>query len=284
MIYRVASSRLATFLIISATKATPLGPGPRFRSRPPPCFVPHTGCLPESFSNMSQQVCTRSLYRKYEKLKVQPRKRFSNLENTSASTKLTYRTMWVVIILIGSIFHLNIEIGPLSCSPTTPSMGKGAERIHDGLGSSPSRLHCYRDCLVRGKSPKPLDNHDLDELVLRLKDVFSAIPILLPLCQDGALQLLDLVATECSAKELVIALQETTERLRNEDLEDDDDDDDDEVPGSSSRPLKRAAQTVRLINLYAKGIHTGMINGSSLILVSSHAKIEAGQANCSRYC
>lgn len=94
-----------------------------------------------------------------------------------------------------------------------------------------------------------------DELIFRLKDVFSAIPILLPLWQDGALQLLDLIATECSAKELVIALQETTERLRNEYLEDDDDDDDDEVPGSSSRPLKRPAQTVRLINLYGKGIH-----------------------------
>lgn len=100
MIYRVASSRLATFLIISATKTTPLGPGPRFRSRPPPSFVPHTGCLRELFSNMSQQVCTRSLYQKYEKLKVQPRERSSNLENTSCSMKLTYRTMWVVIVLV----------------------------------------------------------------------------------------------------------------------------------------------------------------------------------------
>ena len=76
----------------------------------------------------------------------------------------------------GEHILLKIQTGSLSCSSTTPAMGQGAGRIYDGLGSSPCRPRCYRDCLVRGKSPKPLNNYGLGELISHLKGCICCYP------------------------------------------------------------------------------------------------------------
>lgn len=78
--------------------------------------------------------------------------------------------------------------------------------------------------------------------------MFTAIPTLLPCPQDAADDLLAQIAEESSAKELIIVLQEASEKLTNAltYAEDDADDADDEVDF-------RACQVVRLLSSYAKG-------------------------------
>ena len=84
------------------------------------------------------------------------------------------------------------------------------------------------------------------------------MPLLLPSAKEAAQIVLDGVAEQTSAKELVIACEEATERLKTNllyDPEEEDDDDDLADEGKQNVPqrLSPAQQVARLLRIYAKG-------------------------------
>ena len=97
------------------------------------------------------------------------------------------------------------------------------------------------------------------KLVLTVqKDPLTTVPLLLSFSQEAAQSLLDVVAEQTSAKELVIACEEATERLKgnliNASAEEDDDDDLDSVENHESvGQLSPAQQVARILRIYAKG-------------------------------
>ncbi|KAH9985665.1 hypothetical protein BJV74DRAFT_554635 [Russula compacta] len=76
-------------------------------------------------------------------------------------------------------------------------------------------------------------------------DALSLLPFLLPCPRDGTDELLALIARHCSAKEIVMVVQEVVERFRTDLTEESDDE-------SESAPL--IVQLIRLLSLLTKAI------------------------------
>ena len=78
---------------------------------------------------------------------------------------------------------------------------------------------------------------------------------MLPSSDDAARDVLDTIAENTSAKELVIACEEATERLKTNLLSASDEEDDDFESMASDEVLQPspAQQVVRLLRIYAKG-------------------------------
>lgn len=70
----------------------------------------------------------------------------------------------------------------------------------------------------------------------------------MPLPYPSAGDLLDDISGASSAKELIIAIQEYSERLRNQAYDDDESDTD-----STGDELSVAKQSIRLVRIYARG-------------------------------
>jgi hypothetical protein len=89
----------------------------------------------------------------------------------------------------------------------------------------------------------------LECLLKKIQDVVSALPTLISLEALSAAAFIDTMSRECSAKELVIAVQECIEGLRNKLRTEDEEDRTHEVPIGLSAPQ----QVVRLLGVYSNG-------------------------------
>ena len=77
------------------------------------------------------------------------------------------------------------------------------------------------------------------------------IPIIVSSPKDGAAELMDLMACECSSKEVVMAAEEAVETIhRRLQSRDDNEDEDDE---ESAQVLSSAKQMVRIVQAYTSG-------------------------------
>ncbi|KAJ3519839.1 hypothetical protein NM688_g9244 [Phlebia brevispora] len=88
-------------------------------------------------------------------------------------------------------------------------------------------------------------------------DPLTVVPLLLPSPEDVASQMLDTVAENTSAKELVIACEEATERLKANLInasEEEDDDLDSLSIANDSADLSPAQQVARLLRIYSKAL------------------------------
>lgn len=83
------------------------------------------------------------------------------------------------------------------------------------------------------------------------------MPLLLESAQDASDELLDSIAKQCSAKEMIIVLQDFAERFMRSlgDDEEDADEDDEEAAGSDvrTRRASKAKQVIRIVTLYSEG-------------------------------
>ncbi|KAI0088246.1 hypothetical protein BDY19DRAFT_994160 [Irpex rosettiformis] len=84
-------------------------------------------------------------------------------------------------------------------------------------------------------------------------DIFTIIPLLLESSRDASDDFIAVIAEECSAKEMVIVLQEVSERLKStlSSLESEDDEEDEGVDVSQTR-ARALQQVIRIISTYAK--------------------------------
>ena len=80
------------------------------------------------------------------------------------------------------------------------------------------------------------------------------MPLLLPLPYPIAVEILDLISSECSAKELIIAVQEGSEALRGR-LQDEGDESDEqaEEAANEKKHISIAAQSIRLLKICSRG-------------------------------
>ncbi|KAI0826214.1 hypothetical protein BC629DRAFT_58364 [Irpex lacteus] len=92
-------------------------------------------------------------------------------------------------------------------------------------------------------------------------DVFTVVPLLLESAQEASDELLDSIAKQCSAKEMVIVLQDFSERFMrstgdDEESGDDRDEDDEEAANEDVRTQRasKAKQVIRIVTLYSEVI------------------------------
>ena len=86
-----------------------------------------------------------------------------------------------------------------------------------------------------------------------VQDVLAAVPLLLPLACNSAGVMLDTISNECSAKELLIAIQESSESLRMAVNADQDGEDEQGSDDSQRMRLGVTAQSTRLLRLSSSG-------------------------------
>ena len=110
---------------------------------------------------------------------------------------------------------------------------------------------------LTGEIVRLLKTISYDASLTQPKDPLATIPSLLPSTQDIAQVFLNTVAEQTSAKELVIACEEATERLKNNLIhassEEDDDDFESENKESPPAKVSPAQQMSRLLRVYARG-------------------------------
>lgn len=85
------------------------------------------------------------------------------------------------------------------------------------------------------------------------KDVFSALPTLLPCTQDGAEDILRTIAEQCSAKEVVIALQESAEKLMIELTDAETFEEEEQEDPEETETVPPARQAICILKMYVKG-------------------------------